>query len=509
LKDRFGATYTFLGGLLSQKVLLLFVHGLGGDQTTWGQFPELLTSDAALSKNIDIAFYGYPTRRIRLPWSKQSNRIQDLGRAVRTEFGARFHSYSKVIIIAHSLGGLIAQKYLIEELKEGLPLKVAGLLLFAVPSAGAKIATWGDRISFRHFHLRQLRKHSETLESINGDWRALNCDTKVNVVWVYGGQDSIVQQIPNPNCKIEFIADEDHQSIVKPKSDNSTSFLIVRNFVLGHLELKGAVSSASVAAASSTDVLFDVYRPELDRFYIERREDRILRSYITRQNIWLFGPSGLGKTAALTRCLTQSSSFRLISLGHYAGCTVKELFVALHEALGGTQSKELVEWTWPKLIEALCDEINALCSSGLRWIFVEEMPLGDSQELSEFLARLSSLLILQSKSRSFESISFAFSSINDPRLDVRDLHRVSQILKVIRFSEWRHADLEKLMQMILNEISVELSPLDQGAILAASGMSPRFMKVFFTNYVSLLPMMREPRAALEEALVSTKSELDR
>ncbi len=490
---------------MGQKLLLLFVHGLGGDETTWGQFPSLLRQDQQVSNSIEIAFYGYPTKLIRLPWTKRSNRIQDLSRAIRTEFAARFHSYSSVIIVAHSLGGLIAQKFIIEELKGGAPLKVSGLISFAVPSAGAGIASLGDILSFRHFQVRQLRKQSEVLESINSDWRALNCNEKLKVVRVYGGQDKIVPQVPNSEYQSEFIADEDHSSIVKPKSNRSTAYLIVRNFVLSHI----GVNERPLLQSKSVEVLFDAYRSECEPFYIERREDFLLNGYLSRQNVWLFGPSGFGKTAALTRSLMQGESFRLVSLGHYSGCSVRELFVALYEELTSTQDQAPLLDSWPKLIQAIAEEMNNLCNAGVRWIFVEEMPIGDPYDLADFLSRLSSLLILHSKSRSGQSVAFAFSSINDPTSELRDLQRVSQILKVIKFAEWRRSDIEKLLQMILAELSIQFSEADQAEILAAARMSPRFIKVFFGNYLSLLPMMTEPRAALDEALTSTKLEVFR
>jgi hypothetical protein len=45
----------------STKLLVLFIHGLGGDRTTtWGNFPELLRADPDLSSKIDIALFRYP-----------------------------------------------------------------------------------------------------------------------------------------------------------------------------------------------------------------------------------------------------------------------------------------------------------------------------------------------------------------------------------------------------------------------------------------------------------------
>ena len=58
------------------KPLILFVHGLGGDGLgTWGEFPELISSDIAICDHVDIAFYDYPTGVFRFGFLPQSLRI--------------------------------------------------------------------------------------------------------------------------------------------------------------------------------------------------------------------------------------------------------------------------------------------------------------------------------------------------------------------------------------------------------------------------------------------------
>jgi hypothetical protein len=390
-----------------------------------------------------------------------------------------------------------------------------------VPTEGAQLAKWGDLISFRHRHLKQLRKESDLLEAIREDWRHLDCKNAVKVLTVFGGQDTVVPSIGNTGDKIEYIADEDHQSIVKPQSIRNTSFLLLRNFLIETLPIdsvkidskssKGSEieKSARSLVSQPTDVLFDAYRPESEPYYVVRREDAVVEEYISRQNLWIYGPSGYGKTASLTRSLARSESYKIVSLGHHIGGSVKELFEAIYEALAPTDNHvvDVSSLTWPKLIEAICTELTSLCQNGTKWILVEEMPLGRPDQLSEFLTRLSSLLLLHSQNRSAGRIAFAFSSINDPRTGVDDLHRISQILKVVRFSEWRTQDIEKLLTLLMRELSVELSIADQAELLAETKMSPRFLKVFFGNYLNLLPMSSDPQHALQEALATTKNEI--
>jgi pimeloyl-ACP methyl ester carboxylesterase len=133
---------------ISNKPLLLFIHGLGGDGvSTWGQFPHLLRADEDLGSKLDIAFYRYPTSVIRWPFQRKSVRIQDLAISVRTEVEVRYKSYSDIILVCHSMGGLIAQKYIVDELKDKRNLKIRGIVFYAVPHTGRRPSAMG----FTHF----------------------------------------------------------------------------------------------------------------------------------------------------------------------------------------------------------------------------------------------------------------------------------------------------------------------------------------------------------------------
>jgi hypothetical protein len=58
-----------------KKLLVLFIHGLGGDgTTTWGKFPELLRADKDLNEKIDVALFRYdPISEVAVPRKVGSN----------------------------------------------------------------------------------------------------------------------------------------------------------------------------------------------------------------------------------------------------------------------------------------------------------------------------------------------------------------------------------------------------------------------------------------------------
>jgi pimeloyl-ACP methyl ester carboxylesterase len=228
---------------MAKDRLLLFVHGLGGaGQATWREglhpgFSELISADRALRDLVDVAFFQYPTSLLHLPFARVLPRIGDLAEGLRSQIEVRYPNYKRIALICHSLGGLVARKYLIEELKRGGDLRVDKLLLFAVPNNGAGLAGVARYISWRHNQLIQLCRSSELIEELNTDWSRMKMGDRVTVRYVVAGQDGVVDkhsaigQWGNEN--VDTVLDADHVSVVKPHNSTDLSYLLFRRFVLG------------------------------------------------------------------------------------------------------------------------------------------------------------------------------------------------------------------------------------------------------------------------------------
>lgn len=228
---------------MAKDRLLLFIHGLGGvGQATWRDgahpgFPELISADGALRDLADVAFFEYPTSLLRLPFTRIPPRIGDLAEGLRSQIEVRYPDYKSIAFICHSLGGLVARKYLIEEVKRGKDLRVDKLLLFAVPNNGSSLAGVARYISWQHNQLTQLCRNSELIEELNADWSRLKISDRVKVRYVVAGQDRVVDkhsavgQWGNEN--VDSVLDADHVSVVKPHGSTDLSYLLFRQFVLG------------------------------------------------------------------------------------------------------------------------------------------------------------------------------------------------------------------------------------------------------------------------------------
>jgi pimeloyl-ACP methyl ester carboxylesterase len=101
--------------------LVVFVHGFAGDAvSTWKDFPDLLPSDPDL-RGYDFCFWGYPTSvnpliiLKRLVWSDNPN-LDTLGQGLRSLLDNTAQRYRKIVFAGHSMGGLIIQLFILEEL---------------------------------------------------------------------------------------------------------------------------------------------------------------------------------------------------------------------------------------------------------------------------------------------------------------------------------------------------------------------------------------------------------
>lgn len=213
------------------KLLILFIHGLGGRAESWGAFKDLLESDGQLADQADVAFYSYPTKLLRFLPSWRSLKIQEIAQGLRTEINTRHASYDTILLVAHSMGGLVAKHYINEAIKRNEPLRVRGVVLFAVPNSGSEFAAISDAISVRHSHIRQLRKDSDFVSMVMNDW--IRSEPQLLTRNVVAGQDMVIAAITHheiPNT--EMIPDKGHGDIVKPSNDDDVSFLIVKQAAL-------------------------------------------------------------------------------------------------------------------------------------------------------------------------------------------------------------------------------------------------------------------------------------
>ena len=120
---------------------VVFVHGLGGEATkTWGLYPEFVFRASGL--DADVGLFDYESGLRRRPWRSISipRQAEALAHYIRDL------RYERVVLVGHSMGGLLCKAAIRSLLDSGTHDtsgsrgvdKVAGLVLFATPQSGSK-----------------------------------------------------------------------------------------------------------------------------------------------------------------------------------------------------------------------------------------------------------------------------------------------------------------------------------------------------------------------------------
>lgn len=243
--------------------LIVFIHGISGGNETWYNnknfFKELLLEEEEIKKKYDCINYNYDsgyfyieslgqiknaikTLALKLNiHSKTKNNltIVDIAELLKTTIDYKYENYSEIIIIAHSMGGLISKKYILDNLENH---KVKLFFSLATPYQGSKKA---DLIPFRSGFSENLEPVSSAIIEIANKWIHAKKENLPKTFYILGKQDYLVNKesgfsfespLREKNEDYKVIpTDDDHDTISKPESD-SMVFLAVKKEILKYIK---------------------------------------------------------------------------------------------------------------------------------------------------------------------------------------------------------------------------------------------------------------------------------
>ena len=143
------------------RAAVIFIHGITGSKETWGSpagdlyWPTMLAKEAALSNDIDIYQIDYDSKPFDGPPAV----------AIETEIEKFLDKlilekkYSKVIFIAHSLGGIFARTYLLHvkhTYGHAALSRFRMVITLGTPNEGSSLANLG-RLATDNEQIRVLR----------------------------------------------------------------------------------------------------------------------------------------------------------------------------------------------------------------------------------------------------------------------------------------------------------------------------------------------------------------
>lgn len=260
--------------------LVVFIHGFTGAEETWineegKSFAEMLLGFEEIRSNHDFAEVIYYSKIMDFQKTKSASKfiksifkrstkavkknieINELAKFVRSLIHYNCESYENIIIIAHSMGGLVAKALIVDEIKNASTKRIKKYISLAVPHSGSNFAVIAGSI-FNNPQVVNLEPLSEAVKSLNEDWLKLQKDLPSSL-YIYGQYDMIVPKTSAVPIGIgeEYIVpcDEDHNSITKPMSVEKLCFLAVKKELVGFHEQEKVVDALEIREFEDTGQL--------------------------------------------------------------------------------------------------------------------------------------------------------------------------------------------------------------------------------------------------------------
>ncbi|MFD5033132.1 alpha/beta fold hydrolase [Streptomyces sp. NPDC058405] len=223
------------------SVGVVFVHGLFSSSKTWAGLLSLISSDEGLS-SVEPQLFEYATPKMRWRPDRRIPNYNDLAEHLKTYLLLRAKDYDALVLVAHSQGGLIVQRYLSRMLGSGRGedlAKIKGVILFACPNDGSGFGLLGRRLWWqRHPQEEELRPYADQVKDaqrvvINQivHATAVGPSTCPIPFWVYGGtEDNVVQRASAQGAfpSVSMLPGN-HSSIVRPLTRNAEAYGVLRH----------------------------------------------------------------------------------------------------------------------------------------------------------------------------------------------------------------------------------------------------------------------------------------
>ncbi|KAK0746941.1 hypothetical protein B0T18DRAFT_327372 [Schizothecium vesticola] len=254
---------------------LVFVHGLGGgSRKTWSRtnlskdfWPaEWLPRDPAFNQ-VRIHSYGYDS-----DWVKGNDNclnIHHIGKSFLMELATSPHingSSTRIILIGHSMGGLVIKKaYMLarqDRLYKSLADRIRAIFFLGTPHRGSDSARILKNVlqiaSSAPAYVTELVRGSGSLQAINDEFRQFSHDVEI---WSFYETQKLSAKgfstlIVDPESATLGYRDErqipmnaDHRSICKFQTPQDQNYIIIRNSLVS--SMTGLSRSERVSAAES------------------------------------------------------------------------------------------------------------------------------------------------------------------------------------------------------------------------------------------------------------------
>lgn len=250
-------------------------------------------------------------------------------------------------------------------------------------------------------------------------------------------------------------------------------------------------------------VLFNNYSKQCEPFYYERGVDKEFINSLKINNIWVFGNSGIGKTALVNRNLTKNDI-------QYCFCDLSPINII--------NSEQVIEEVLCKVEEKFNLERNSAIENNIKQlthllcqaekkeiiIVIDELSVKESNVLKNIATDLMNLVVHYCNSIHEDSLKFVVSTISNPKDIIENSSKASEYFQYIDCNDWSK-DIETLFDILSTSLDIDLKS-HKTDILDSCENSPRILKTIFRKIVALDNFNSD---AINNTIKTTTSELVR
>ncbi len=218
--------------------VIVFVHGIFEDAIdTWtnstgkrAYFPQLVADDPDL-KGFDVYVAEYPSQRTATPKFTIDDAVSHLEQ--RLEHDHVFSGHNQVIFVCHSMGGIVAERFMLKDREEAK--KVVLMVLYAVPQEGSSLANFGRLLLRGNKQLEALvsRDVNLYLDNLDAEWRKAGFAAAMTCIYETRptmGFTVVDRRGATRLCREEAApVNGTHSEVVKPLSREDEPYVILRN----------------------------------------------------------------------------------------------------------------------------------------------------------------------------------------------------------------------------------------------------------------------------------------
>ena len=236
---------------------VVLVHGLYSSGDTWEYFTRLAGSDPELG-DFSLIPFTYPSPKVSFSPLRRIPNFNTLADSLQTFLEIDLCDYKSLVLVSHSQGGLIIQRFLAKMVTSGRASeleRVRRVIMFACPNEGSELLLIWRRLGLKlwpHAQESELRPINEAVRDSNQivlERIVYAKHTSVNsmpipVIAYAGDSDNIV--LP-ASAKGAFpdtgVIPGDHFSIIQPDSMRHTSYLVFKKNLLATRDEKAERSA--------------------------------------------------------------------------------------------------------------------------------------------------------------------------------------------------------------------------------------------------------------------------